>query len=88
MDKCADEQKFLINFIERYQCLEALWNTKLDAYSNRDEKRKQYEILLELFKEQYPNGTVEDVKKNKYFTHKFPTGEVAIGGVQQKWSRC
>lgn len=63
MDKCADEKKFILEFIERYECLQALWNVKVDAYSNREEKRKQYEILLEFFKEQYPNATVADVKK-------------------------
>lgn len=63
MSKCADEKEFILKFIEVYQCLPALWNVKLEAYFNRDEKAKQYEILLEVYKEQYPNATVEDVKK-------------------------
>lgn len=63
MEKCVDEQKFILRFIEHYQNLPALWNVKVEAYSNREEKRKQYGILLEVYKEQYPNGTVDDVKK-------------------------
>ncbi|XP_017463108.1 PREDICTED: uncharacterized protein LOC108356512, partial [Rhagoletis zephyria] len=63
MDKCADEKKFILRFIENYECLEALWNIKLEAYTNREEKRKQYEIPLDIYKEQYPNATVEDVKR-------------------------
>lgn len=63
MDKCADEQKFLLNLIETYHSLPALWNVKCEAYSNREEKKKQYDILLGVYIEQYPTATVEDVKK-------------------------
>ncbi|XP_054747168.1 uncharacterized protein LOC129252984 [Anastrepha obliqua] len=63
MDKCTEDKQFILKFIENYQCLPALWNAKVEAYCDREEKAKQYEILLEIYKERYPSATVEDVKK-------------------------
>ncbi|XP_067627004.1 uncharacterized protein [Eurosta solidaginis] len=43
--------------------LPALWNVMLEEYSNRDERAKQYETLLEFYKKRYPNATVDNVKR-------------------------
>ena len=48
--------------------LPTLWNVKLEEYSNKEEKRKQYEILLQFFLFYFPfflNTNAYDVKSNK-----------------------
>ena len=43
------KKKIILELISKYQCLPALWIVKLGEYSNREEKRKQYEILFQFY---------------------------------------
>lgn len=57
------EKKFLLELIEVYRTLPALWNIKSDYYSDRKKKDITYETLLQKFNEHYPEGTKEELKK-------------------------
>ena len=45
-----DERKFILECIEVYHSLPALWNVKSKDYSNRIKKKEQYEHLLRNFR--------------------------------------
>ncbi|XP_050388583.1 uncharacterized protein LOC126807798 [Patella vulgata] len=63
-DKRRDtDRKFLLEFIETYKSLPALWKIKSDEYSNRDKKADAYKVLLHKYNEQFPGATLEDMKK-------------------------
>lgn len=48
-----DERKFILECIELYRTLQALWNVKCKEYSNRMKKNEQYEQLLHKYREYY-----------------------------------
>ena len=58
-----DEKTFIIEFIEKYRSLPALWDVKNESYSDRFLREQQYEILLEKYKEKYPNADKKEVAK-------------------------
>ena len=55
------KNNFIFEFIEVYRNLPALWQVKSKLYSNRLGKNEQYEILLNKYKEKYPNADRKDV---------------------------
>ncbi|XP_011193136.2 uncharacterized protein LOC105218947 isoform X1 [Zeugodacus cucurbitae] len=61
--KLTAERKFIIEFINLYHSLPALWDINIPSYQNRAMKNKQYEILLEKYREIMPNADKSDVKK-------------------------
>lgn len=56
-----EEKNFILEFIEVYRSLPALWQIKSKDYSNRNVKNSQYSILLEKYKEKFPNAEKKDV---------------------------
>ena len=58
-----EDRAFPLECIDVYRTLPALWKVKSDDYSNRQKKHAAYAVLIEKFKEKYPNYTKEDVKK-------------------------
>ena len=48
-DKKAEEE-FIIEFIEVYHSLPALWDVQSKDHSNRDKKGEQYDVLLEKYR--------------------------------------
>lgn len=58
-----EERKFLSEFIDVYKSLPALWDSKSKTYYDRQRKAEAYEILLNKYKERYPDATREDVTK-------------------------
>ncbi|XP_024086400.1 uncharacterized protein LOC106672679 [Cimex lectularius] len=50
----AEERKFILECIELYRSLPALWNVKCKDYNNRIKKNEQYEHLLRKYREKYP----------------------------------
>ncbi|XP_054728182.1 uncharacterized protein LOC129237442 isoform X6 [Anastrepha obliqua] len=63
LQKLTDEQKFILELIELYRSLPALWNINCTDYNDRESKNIQYQILLEKYKERYPHADKEEVKK-------------------------
>ncbi|XP_036339697.1 uncharacterized protein LOC118749015 isoform X3 [Rhagoletis pomonella] len=59
----ADEKKFIIEFIELYQSLPALWDVKSKDYKDRELKDIQYQILLAKYKERYPDADRYEMRK-------------------------
>ena len=52
-----DEKKFILECIEVYHSLLALWNVKSKDYSSRMKKKKeQYEHLLRKYTERFPDA--------------------------------
>lgn len=51
-----EERTFILELIEVYHSLPALWNTKSKEYSNRIKKNEQYDELLQKYKEKYPEA--------------------------------
>ncbi|KAF5270691.1 hypothetical protein FQA39_LY01429 [Lamprigera yunnana] len=51
-----DERKFILECIEVYHSLPALWNIKSKDYSNRIKKNEQYNNLLRKYREYYPDA--------------------------------
>jgi len=52
-----DEKKFILECIEVYHSLPALWNVKSKDYSSRMKKKKeQYEHLLRKYTERFPDA--------------------------------
>ena len=56
-----EEKNFILEFIEVYRNLPALWQVKSKSYTNRIEKNAQYKILLNKYKEHFPNAEIKDV---------------------------
>jgi hypothetical protein len=50
------ERKFILECIEIYHSLPALWNVKSKDYSNRTEKNEKYEHLLRKYRERFPDA--------------------------------
>ncbi|XP_076030375.1 uncharacterized protein LOC143018671 [Oratosquilla oratoria] len=59
-DKKA-EKEFIAEFIEVYRSLPALWDVKCKDYTNRAKKGEQYEVLIEKYREKYPDGDKQQV---------------------------
>ncbi|XP_076047489.1 zinc finger BED domain-containing protein 5-like [Oratosquilla oratoria] len=57
-DKKA-EKGFIAEFIEVYRSLPALWDVKCKDYTNRAKKGEQYEVLIEKYREKYPDGATK-----------------------------
>ncbi|CAG4913747.1 unnamed protein product [Colias eurytheme] len=57
------ERKFLIDCIRFYRELPSLWNMKSKEYHDRKKKSIAYDMLVNKFRERYPNATKEDVKR-------------------------
>jgi hypothetical protein len=51
-----DERKFILECIEVYHSLPALWNVKSKDYSNRMDKKEKYEQLLRKYRERLPDA--------------------------------
>ncbi|XP_049311619.1 uncharacterized protein LOC105222953 isoform X4 [Bactrocera dorsalis] len=62
-DGLNSEQKFVIELIELYRTLPALWDKKCIQYNDRESKAIQYNILLEKYKERYPDANKDDIKR-------------------------
>ncbi|KAM7347625.1 uncharacterized protein ACRADG_007162 [Cochliomyia hominivorax] len=56
-------RKFIIEFLQLYRSLPALWDVNCKDYTNRRLKDKLYDILLVKYHEQYPQGTKKHLKK-------------------------
>lgn len=61
-DKKAEKQ-FIVEFIEVYRGLPALWDVKCKDYSNRAKKGQQYEVLIKKYREKYPDAEKQEVVK-------------------------
>ncbi|XP_043277901.1 uncharacterized protein [Venturia canescens] len=57
------EREFLLECIELYRDLPALWQIKNKLYRDRDQKNMAYDLLLTKYKEMFPQATKEDLKK-------------------------
>ena len=51
-----DERNFILEYIEVYRSLPALWNVNSKDYSNRIKKKEQYEHLLRKYREIFLDG--------------------------------
>ncbi|KAH3843699.1 uncharacterized protein LOC127877103 [Dreissena polymorpha] len=58
-----EERKFILECIDLYRDLPALWKVTCEDYSNRVKKEAAYITLLEKYRERYQDATKEDVKK-------------------------
>ena len=58
----AEKRQFLIEFIEEYMSLPALWCVTSTEYSNKNKKNEQNAKLLNKYKEKYLNVYV--IKQN------------------------
>ncbi|KAK4320874.1 hypothetical protein Pmani_008314 [Petrolisthes manimaculis] len=61
--KKESERKMMMEIIDVYRSLSALWKIKSDEYSDREKKADAYKILYGKYKEHYPNATLEEMKK-------------------------
>lgn len=52
----VDEKKFLLEVLEVYRSLPALWDHRSKDYSNRTKKNEQYDELLQKYNEKYPEA--------------------------------
>ncbi len=59
----TDEKNFILEFIEVYRSLSALWDVTSKEYTNRIKKSEQYDVLLEKYREKYPNADKQEVVK-------------------------
>ncbi|XP_052802001.1 uncharacterized protein LOC128232472 [Mya arenaria] len=58
-----EEKRFLLECIELYRELPALWKVKSADYSNRERKNVAYGTLLAKYRERYNDATKEDLKR-------------------------
>lgn len=63
MAPCKEEKKFLLELIDVYRSLPALWQIKSKEYSDRQRKDSAYETLLIKYREYYKEGTKDELKK-------------------------
>ncbi|KAG8309602.1 hypothetical protein J6590_081663 [Homalodisca vitripennis] len=57
------EKEVLVELIESLKENRCLWDTKCDAYANRDLRRAAHGSLLEIYKKFQPNATIDLLKK-------------------------
>ena len=87
-DKKA-KKEFIVEFIEVYRFLPALWDVKCKDYSNRAKKGEQYDVLIEKYRENYPDAEKQEVvKKNKFFANKLPERIKKDSRCREKWCQC
>lgn len=55
------KRNFTLQFIRLYHSLPALWNWQSKDYTNRVKKNEQYNILLQKYREQYPDADKQQV---------------------------
>ncbi|XP_041377276.1 uncharacterized protein LOC121389692 [Gigantopelta aegis] len=58
-----EERKFLLECIEVYRSLPALWKVKSKEYSDRNKKDAAYDTLLAKYKQKYHTASREDLTK-------------------------
>lgn len=58
----TEERTFMLECIEVYKSLPALWNVKSKEYSNRQKTNDACDVI-NTFREKYPEATREDVTK-------------------------
>lgn len=58
-----EHKRFILELIELYSSLPALWKVKSKEYNDRAIKNAQYEILLAKYKEKYPDADKSELKK-------------------------
>lgn len=58
-----NDKVFILEFIEVYRGLPALWDIKSKDYTNRAKKGEQYEVLLEKYREKHPEADKQEVVK-------------------------
>ena len=58
-----DERKFILECIEIYHSLPALWNVNSKDYSNRIKEKEQYEHLLRKYRERFQNADKNQLLK-------------------------
>ena len=63
MAPSKEEKKFLLELIDVYRSLPALWQIKSKEYSDRQKKDSAYETLLIKYREYYKEGTKDELKK-------------------------
>lgn len=63
MTSKEEERNFILECIEVYKNLPALWNVKSKDYSNRQKKNEQYEQLLRKYREKYPEADKSQLVK-------------------------
>ncbi|MCL4145992.1 UNVERIFIED_CONTAM: hypothetical protein GTU68_055907 [Idotea baltica] len=61
-DKKA-KKEFIVEFIEVYRGLPALWDVKCKNYTNRAKKGEQYDVLIQKYRKRYPNAEKQEVVK-------------------------
>jgi len=77
-----DEGKFILERIEVYHSLPALWNDKSKDYSNRIKKNEQYEHLLRKYRERFPDADKNQlIKKFNSLHTNFRKGLKRIKGL-------
>ena len=87
-DKKA-EKEFIAEFIEVYRGLPALWDVKCKDYTNRAKKGEQYDVLIEKYREKYPDAEKQEyVRKIKCFGNKLPERMIKDSPYREKWCRC
>ena len=86
MSEKEEDRCFQLECIDVYRQLPALWKVKSDDYSDRKKKDAAYAVLVEKFKEKYPNYTRDDVKK-KLIQDKLPKRTKKSAGFGQIWCR-
>ncbi|CAH2088695.1 unnamed protein product [Euphydryas editha] len=57
------EREFIIECIQLYRDLPALWNVKSKLYHDRDKKSMAYDLLLSKYQEMFPKANKDDLKK-------------------------
>ncbi|KAJ8942499.1 hypothetical protein NQ314_010052 [Rhamnusium bicolor] len=65
MSDSFNQPTFITSFIDIYRQLPSLWNIKSKNYSNRKEKAKAYQKLIDYYKTIDEDATIDKVKKNK-----------------------
>lgn len=59
----SEEKKFILEFIEVYRSLSSLWDMTSKDYTNPGKKSEQYDVLVEKYREKYPNADKQEVVK-------------------------
>jgi hypothetical protein len=81
-----DERKFILECIEVYNSLPALWNVKREDYSNRIKKKEQYDHLLRKYTERFPDADKNQlIKKLNSLRTNFRRELKRIKDSEKKW---
>lgn len=63
MSDLSNQPSFITGFIEIYRQLPSLWNITSKNYSNRNEKAKGYQKLIDYYKTVDQEANIDKVKK-------------------------